>query len=332
MRPSRRGVVTTIAGLAATPFLLAHSDGGHAQTQPIARPVVVNWRASTLFPELMVALLQGFHDVGLESGRDFDLVNRSTENDPSKSAALVAELVALNPSVVIVPTTQIAVEMARATKTIPIVASTITDPIGLGLAQSIAHPGGNFTGVMSTSASTAKQVEVLREIVPDVSRIGALINPSNTAHVQGKPKLEEVLTSRSITVVFVEARVAADIPGAFQALREANVQAMFAAQDTLFNQEAKTIADLALAAHLPLSYGFRIMVEAGGLMSYGTSLVDHQRRAGVLAGKIVKGDKPGDLPIEQNAKVELVINMRTSKALGLTIPTSVMVRADEVIE
>ena len=109
------------------------------------------------------------------------------------------------------------------------------------------------------------------------------------------------------------------------------MQAMFADQDPLFNKEAKTIADLALTAHLPLSYGFRIMVEAGGLMSYGTSLPDHLRCAGVLAGKIVKGEKPGDLPIEQNAKVELVINMRTAKALGLTIPTSVMVRADEII-
>jgi putative tryptophan/tyrosine transport system substrate-binding protein len=107
---------------------------------------------------------------------------------------------------------------------------------------------------------------------------------------------------------------------------------MFAAQDALFNQEAKTTADLALAAHLPLAYGFRIMTDAGGLMSYGTSLIDHQRRAGALAGKIIKGDKPGDLPIEQNAKVELVINMKTAKALGLNIPPVVLARADELIE
>lgn len=222
--------------------------------------------------------------------------------------------------------------MVRATKTIPIVATTITDPVGLGLAQTIAHPGGNFTGVMSTSASTSKLVEVLLECVPGASRVGALINPANIAHVQGRERLIDELATHSVKLVTADARVVADIPTAFQVLHDAKVQAMFAAQDPLFNQEAKTIADLALAARLPLAYGFRIMTDAGGLMNYGTNLIDHQRRAGVLAGKIIKGDKPGDLPIEQNAKVELIINMKTAKALGLSIPTVIIARTDELIE
>ena len=329
---TRRSINAAIAETIAVPFWLARPGRGGAQSLSLStRPVIVNLRASTLFPQYKEALLQGLNDGGLKEGRDFDLVIRSTDSDPSRSVASIAEVVASNPAVVIVQTTPLAVQMVQATKTIPIVAVTITDPVGLGLAQTIAHPGGNFTGVMSTSASTAKLVEVLLEFVPGASRVGGLINPGNIAHVQGKGLVDE-LEAHSITLVVAEARAPADIPTAFQVLRDANVQAMFAAQDPLFNQEAKTIADLALASHLPLAYGFRIMTDAGGLMNYGTSLIDHQRRAGVLAGKIIKGDKAGDLPIERNAKVEFVVNMKTANALGLTVPLDIKIRADELIE
>jgi putative ABC transport system substrate-binding protein len=333
MSLTRRLISMAIAQAIAAPFWLASPERGGAQSLlPATRPIIVSLRASVLFPQDQAAFLQGLRDVGLEEGRDFDLVIRSTEGEPSRSADLIAELIARNPAVVVVQTTPLAVEMVRVTKTIPIVASTITDPVGLGLAQTIAHPGGNFTGVMSTSASTTKLVEVLLQFVPGASRVGGLINPGNIAHVQNRSGVKDELAAHSVTLVTAEARVAADIPTAFQVLRDANVQAMYVGQDPLFNQEAKTIADLALAARLPLAYGFRIMTDAGGLMSYGTSLIDHQRRAGVLAAKIIRGDKPGDLPIEQNAKLELVINMKTAKALGLTVPPIALARAEEVIE
>jgi len=330
-------ITMAIAEATAAPFWLVCPDRAGAQSllRP-ARPTIVHLRASVLFPQDKAAFLQGLQDVGLAEGRDFDLVIRSADSDPSRPGAIpgamIGELIALNPAVVIVQTTPLAVEMARATKTIPIVASTITDPVALGLAQTIAHPGGNFTGVMSASASTAKLVETLLEFVPGASRVGGLINPGNIAHTQNGQRVKAELEAHSITLVPVEARVAADMPAAFQVLRDSNVQAMYVAQDPLFNREATTIANLAVAAHLPLAYGFRIMTDAGGLMSYGTSLIDHQRRAGVLAGKIIKGDKPGDRPIEQNAKLELVINMKTAKALGLTVPPIVLARADDVIE
>jgi putative ABC transport system substrate-binding protein len=325
----RRRVLLIGLGVSLAAAVTGHE--GHGQAPP-SRPLVVSLRASPLLPELKAALLQGLRDLGLEDGRDFDLVILSTDNDPTRSPALVAELIPLNPAVVITQTTQLAVEMARASKTIPIVSSTLTDPIEIGLAQSIAHPGGNVTGVMSISASGSKLVEVLREIVPGASRIGQLINPSNIGNVRGVTNLKNELAGQPITLIVAEARVAADIPAAFQVLQESNTQALIVAQDALFNQEIKKVADLALAAKLAAIYGFRNLPDNGGLMSYGTSIADHQHRAGVMAAKILRGEKPADLPIEQNAKVELVVNIKTAKALGLTVPPIILARADAIIE
>jgi putative tryptophan/tyrosine transport system substrate-binding protein len=327
---SRRGVVATIAGAIALP--LAASRESLAQGQP-TRPIVGVLRGGGEWPkELRAALVQGLRDHGLEEGRDYDIAVRSTGGEPAREPALIAELVALRPAVIVAQSTGLVVGLKKATDTIPIVGATITDPIGFGLATSIAHPGGNVTGILSNSASTAKLVEVLLEIVPERRRIGALINPSNPAHLYGFPKGKAELETRSVTLIPAEARVAADIEPAFQTLAREGVQAMYVGQDTLFNQEIKKIADLALAAKLPSAYGFRVLPEAGGLMSYGTNPADHQRRSGWYAAKILKGENPGDLPIEQEAKVELVINMKTATALGLTVPPIILARADEVIE
>jgi putative ABC transport system substrate-binding protein len=323
----RRVLLWSIAGLA-----LAGPRSARAQGQP-SLPTIVQLRSDATWPAaLKESFLKGLHDNGLEEGRDYRLVVRSTGGDPARQAGVIADVVTLNPAVVVATTTGLVVALSKATSTIPIIGSAFSDPVGLGLAQSVAHPGGNVTGIMSTSASIAKLVEVLREIVPEATRIGVLNNLNNDAHVRGFPKVEAELAAMSITLVGANATVRKEIEPAFQTLVSAGVKAMFVGQDPLFNQEAKLIADLALAARLPLAYGFRLMAEAGGLLSYGTSQKDHAQRSGSYAAKILKGEKPGDLPIEQNAKVKLVINMKTAKALGLTIPAIVLARADELIE
>jgi putative ABC transport system substrate-binding protein len=314
-----------------TGLALAGPRAAHAQTPSL--PTVVQLRSDATWPAaLKESFLKGLRDNGLEEGRDYQLVVRSTGGDPARQAAVIADVVALNPAVVVATTTGLVVALSKATTTIPIVGSAFTAPVGLGLAQSIAHPGGNVTGIMSTSASIAKLIEVLHEIVPEATRIGALNNFTNDAHVRGFPKVEAELAAMSVTLLPANATVRNEIDPAFRTLLAAGVKAVFAGQDPLFNQEAKLIADLALAARLPLAYGFRLMTDAGGLLSYGTSQKDHALRSGSYAGKILKGEKPSDLPIEQNAKVELVINIKTAKALGLTIPPVVLARADELIE
>jgi len=323
----RRALLWSIAGLA-----LAGPRGARAHGQP-SLPTVVQLRPDTVWPpELKESFLKGMRDNGLEEGRDYQLVVRSTGGDPARQPAVIAEVVALNPAVIVAPTTGLVVHLRKATSTIPIVGSAITDPVGLGLVESIVHPGGNVTGIMSTSASVAKQIEVLREIVPEATRIGVLNNFANDAHVHGFPKVQADLAAHSVTLIPANATKREEIEPAFRTLIAADVKAIHAGQDSLFSQEAKLIADLALAARLPLVYGFRLMTDAGGLLSYGTSQKDHALRSGSYAAKILNGEKPGDLPIEQNAKIELVINMKTAKALGLTIPPIVLAGADEVIE
>jgi putative ABC transport system substrate-binding protein len=213
-----------------------------------------------------------------------------------------------------------------------VVNTTITDPVGLGLAATIAHPGGNFTGMLAVSGEVGKQLELLHELTPEAKKVGLLLNPDNAAHVRPNPKLEADAAALGITLIRVWAKAPPEIELAFQNLAREEAGSLLIAQDPLFNHGAKAIADLALTARLPTMYGFRFLPEAGGLVSYGGSVKARYHRIGWYVAQILKGQKPGDLPIEQQEKLELVINTKTAKALGLTVPSVILARADELID
>ena len=315
---------------ATAAFLCSPQHFSHARTSE-DHPIVAVLRGGRWEAGAKASFIQGLRASGFEEGRDYELVARSTDGDPAQLPGLIDELVALRPVAIVAQTTGIAVALKKATDAIPIIA-TLTNPVELGLTASIARPSGNVTGIIASSTSSAKLVELLREIIPTATRIGVLLNRSNTAHVVGFSRVVNDLAGSPIRLIPVDARAPQDIEPAFRSLINERVHAMYIGQDALFSQQMREIAELALAALLPTAYGFRILPDSGGLLSYGTSLIENARRFGQLTAKIIGGARPGDLPIEQQAKLEFVINMKTAAALGLTIPPLILARVDDIIE
>lgn len=308
----RRG--TRFAAAATSRFLIAVALGGDQTTGADEE------------------LVRGLREQGLEPERDFHIVYRSTNADQTKTTSLVAEVMDLKPTLIVSQTTLLSVEFKRATGAIPIVGTALTDPIGLGLAKSYAHPGGNVTGILAGASSPGKLVELLLEAAPKVKKVGVLFNPLNPGNIIGVKNLQAEMSGLSVPLVLIEARLAADIEPAFRQLTDASVGAVYLAQDAMFSQEREHIASLALAARLPTANGFRQFAEAGVLLTYGSSAKERWHLAGRLAGRILHGAPAGELPIEQQPKLELVINLKTAKAIGLDLPRALMARADEVIE
>jgi putative ABC transport system substrate-binding protein len=237
----RRELITAAAGLAvAKPFVSS------AQPKP-SRPIVVLLTTGSVPPELRAEIVAGIGELGFVESRDFDIAHLAAEGDFSRVPALIAETIALSPTVIVSSTTGLTVELKRATGSIPIVNPTIADPIGLGFAASLARPGGNVTGMMSTSASGGKQVELLLQIAPHITKLGILLNPRNAGNTAGFPRLRDEIAALPVTLVRVEAQTRAEIAPAFQELARQAVQGLMVFQDPLFNKEAKMIADLALA-------------------------------------------------------------------------------------
>ena len=221
----------------------------------------------------------------------------------------------------------------KLTDTIPIVSDSLTDPVGFGVAASHARPGGNVTGVLLTVEEMPTKLFALAlEIVPGANKIGLLINPSNPIQPIFRRSLEIAARALDVEVTESEATSRDDLQAAFQRLKREGVKIVLLAQDAMFLNERKRIALFAMAERLPTIFGFRENVEDGGLMSYGTDLRESWRRTATFVDKILKGTKPGDLPLEFPTKLELVINLTTAKALGLEIPPTLLARADEVIE
>jgi putative tryptophan/tyrosine transport system substrate-binding protein len=220
------------------------------------------------------------------------------------------------------------------TRTIPIVMINAAEPVELGLVASLARPGGNVTG-LAWSVSfeiIGKGVELLKETVPKVRRVAVLANPANSGNVLAVRDVTAAASSSGVQIQLLEARGPADFDGAFAAMAKERAGALLVVADGMFMLHRTRLADLAVKNRLPSMHGMREQVEAGGLMSYGPSLVANHRRAAVFVDKILKGGKPADLPVEQPTKFELVINLKTAKALGLTIPQALLLRADQVIE
>ena len=278
------------------------------------------------------AFRQGLRDAGYAEGRDLVIEWRSANGDYNRVPELAADLVQRKVDVIVVDTTVATRAAKRATSIIPIVMATIADPVGTGLVASLAHPGGNVTGLsMMTTDLSAKRLQLLKEAIPQLTRVAVLWNPDTPYHPKAIEELKAVAPSLSMKLSFVSAQTSEDFSAALSAARRVWAQALYVIIDPYFFNHRMTLLALASKARLPVIYGEKNFAEAGALMSYGPNFGDMFRRSAEYVDKIFKGAKPADLPIEQPKEYELVINLKTAKALGLTIPESILLRADEVI-
>jgi len=280
------------------------------------------------------AFLDGLKDLGYVDGKTVHIEYRFGQGrDDSSLNALAAELVGTNVDVIVAMIPAAARAAASATQTIPIVMRASDDPVAAGLAASLAQPGGNVTGVTSIAeALTGKRIELLKQVIPGVARVGVLWNPDSRKGSTYFALAETDARALGITLQSMPVRTADDFAPAFGAAKAGGVEALVTLRNPLIVQQRGAIAALAIARGIPAIFDEREFVQAGGLMSYGADLADVYRRAAIYVDKILKGAKPGDLPIEQPTKFQLVVNLKTARALGITVPPSILLRADEVIE
>jgi ABC-type uncharacterized transport system substrate-binding protein len=287
-------------------------------------------------PHLPEAFRQGLRDLGYVEGRNVMIEIRDAEGKLERLPALAAELVALKVDIILAASTPQAFAAKQATRTLPIVFAAADDAVGSGLVTSLARPGGNVTGLSFLAPElVGKRLEPLKQVVPGVTRVAVLWQPGGLGERTEQDQLKEAdvaAQALGVRVQFVEAKGPADIDRAFSDMTRARAGALTVLTGVMLFGERRRLVDLAAKNRLPAVYGWRDAVNAGGLMSYGADLADLFRRAATHVDKILKGAKPGDLPIEQPTKFELVINLKTAKALGLTIPPSLLLRADQVIE
>jgi len=317
--------------------------GGAAAAWPVAavaqvstkRPLIA-WlslgerTASWSFVE---AFLHGMRDFGYTDGDNFEFAPRFADGYIERLPMLAQELVQLRPSVILAPASGPAVAAKRATATIPIVSPALADAVHLGLVASVSRPGGNVTGITPyVEGLPAKQMELAREIVPRAARIGVLANVSDPKAPPQLQELEAAGRDLGVTVVVADAPTPDDVDGALQMLAYHHIDVMVVLQTSMLLSERQRIASLAATTRLPAVYGYREHVDDGGLISYGVDLRACFRRAAYYVHKILNGVAPGDLPIEFPTRLELVINLKTAKALGLQIPDRLLALADEVIE
>ncbi|MGQ0579597.1 MAG: ABC transporter substrate-binding protein [Betaproteobacteria bacterium] len=278
------------------------------------------------------AFWQGLRDWGYVDGRNINIEFR-TADQSDRLPGLAEELVRLKVDVIAVAGTPAAEAVKRATSTIPIVLTTVADPVGSGLVASLARPGGNVTGLSTmTGELTAKRLQLLKETLPRLTRVAVLWDPGTSWHAKGIEDLKAAAHSLSIELTFVGARTSDEFDAAFAAVSRARAQALYVLDSGLFYNHRVTLATRASKARLPNIHASRVHPDNGGLMSYGANYADLMRRSVGYVAKILKGAKPGDLPIEQPTKFDFVVNLKTAKAIGITIPQSILLRADKVIQ
>ncbi len=283
--------------------------------------------------ELDDAFRRGLRELGYVEGQNIEVEYRYAKGSMDRLTELAAELVRMKLDVIVAGSTQAIEAARRATKDIPIVFPVTFDPVESGFVASLARPGGNLTGLTTINPDiAAKRIELLKETIPKISRLAVLRNPSNSGSAFALKETEAGAKRFGIRLQVVEAQSADDLDGAFQQAKKDRAAALIVIVDTLFVSRPKQLADLGLKNRMPLVFDSRQFVEAGGLISYGADLADMFRRAATYVDKILKGAKPADLPVEQPTKFELVINLKTAKQIGLTVPPNVLARADQVIK
>ena len=279
------------------------------------------------------AFIGGLRDAGWIAGRNATIEYRHAAGDPARLSKLAQELVALKVDVIVAAGTEAIQAASRATTTIPIVMAISSDPVASGLVASLARPGANVTGLTHLNIDiSGKRLELLREAVPGARRVAVLWNSGHPVKPREWQAVREAAQRLGMNLRSVEVKRSPDVDRVLVAIGEEKIDALVALEDPLLLAHRRRIAEFALHHRLPSMFEPREFVEAGGLMSYGPVFADLYRRAAVYVDKILKGTKPADLPVEQPTKFELVINMKTAKALGLTIPPAVLLRADHVLE
>lgn len=277
--------------------------------------------------------MQGMRELGYVEGRNFIVEWRFAEARAERYAEFAAELVRLKADIFLAAAPEAVRHFQTAGPQIPIVLALSTDPVGNGFARSLAHPGGNITGLANSLDDTApKQLELLAAAVPDLSRLGVLANSSSPNYASVAKNIAAAAQAKGLNAVIADVRSAEEFDGAFALLLRENVQAIMLASNVLFNLNRQRIVEFATRHRLPSVFGVREYVEAGGLMSYGESFREFYRRSASYVDKIIKGAKAGDLPIEQPSRFYFTVNLKAAKAIGLELPVSLLLRADEVIE
>lgn len=315
--------------------LLATSRRGFAQQRKVWRVgfLALPARPEPLEASRFGAFVRGMRELGYVESDNLKIEWRFAGGDFARLRELAAELVAVKVDIIVGGATPVIRAAQSATSTIPIVMAPTNDPVGSGLVESLVRPGGNITGLTNLSTDLSpKIVELLRSIVPNAMRVTILSNPENPSNAAILDNLRTEMGRVGMTGLVVEATTEQKIEAAFANIGVRSAQAMIVAPDSLFVEQRRQIAELALKLRLPSICEFREHVEAGALLSYGQNLADGYRRTATFVDKIFKGGTPSELPIEQSTKLELVVNLKTAKALGITISPALLARADEVIE
>jgi ABC-type uncharacterized transport system substrate-binding protein len=327
-RPHRRALLGGVVSLASA--IMFASEAAHGQQQVSLRHIgvlLVGWSCEG--KELQEFRLR---DAGYADGRDVVIECRSAKGDFNQIPKLATDIVKEKADVIVADSTLATRAFKRATSTIPIVMARVADPVGSGLVASLSHPGGNVTGLsLMVTELSAKRLELLKEAIPQLTRVAVLRNPATPWHPKVIEALKAAAPSMSIELSVVGAETADELDLALLAVSRSHAQALYVIEDGLFDTHRTRLLKLAYKARLPTMYANRAFVDEGALMSYGPSVGDLFRESADYVDKILKGAKPGDLAIEQPAKLELVVNLKTAKAFALYMPESILVRANEVI-
>jgi putative ABC transport system substrate-binding protein len=321
-----RILLALVAGVFLMPL-----DGSAQTSAKVYRIGVLETSPPDLRSPSQMAFYDELRKRGYVEGQNLTVERRNANRQPDQLPALARELVALRPDLIVAFAPQPNRAVKDATSTIPIVMGFVADPVAAGLAASLAQPGGNLTGVATVVAGgiMAKSLELLHQVAPKATRIGMLVNPTNDIHRIRVPlEIPEAARQLGVQIILVEARAVDEIEPAINAAVGKGAEALFIQGDPVFNNPPERIPQIVARTGLPAIYFLRTQAEAGGLMSYGPDLVELSRRVASYVDRILKGAKPGDLAIEQPTKIDIVINLKTAKALGLTIPQSLLAQAE----
>jgi putative ABC transport system substrate-binding protein len=326
---TRREVMALLGGTAVAWPLAA---SGQQAAMPVVGMLSAEWPGQ--FTDRLRAFHEGLRETGYVDGRNLAIESRWAEGRNDRLPALAAELVRRQVSVIVTAgSTPAALAASAATTTIPIVFYIGANPVEAGLVTSLSRPGGNVTGVVTLNVEVApKRLELLHDLVPTATIIGALVNPTTPYAEALTRDLRTAAHTLGVQLHVLHASSERDFDTVFTSLVQLRAGGLVIGTDALFNSRSEQLAALAIRHAMPAIYQFREFVSAGGLMSYGTTIVDTYRPLGVYTGRILKGEKPAELPVQQATKVELIINMKAAKALNITVPVSLLGRADEVIE